>query len=219
MIFWMFLKVFADSCLCFCFIGTFQQVFSPSFSLLWPALLSGAGAAFAALQTFQGRYGLRFTGILLPLAGFLLARDRLDILILLPTTLYTTLLICNGDFSLDYYSFRDQYKRVLTIWFFFFFSVCGLSYVESFSWAPGMTLSWENCLWYAICYAVAGVILLRQLRLGDAPSHGLDNGQLLAVSLGTGGAVLVIVLLVNIATYYREKGRVEPFFICIQRIC
>ena len=33
-----------------------------------------------------------------------------------------------------------------------------------------------------------------------------------------GVLMLVIVLLVNIATYYREKGRVEPFFICIQRI-
>ncbi len=33
-----------------------------------------------------------------------------------------------------------------------------------------------------------------------------------------GVLMLILVLLVNIATYYREKGRVEPFFICIQRI-
>ena len=30
--------------------------------------------------------------------------------------------------------------------------------------------------------------------------------------------MLLIMLLVNIASYYKEKGRVEPFFICIQRI-
>ena len=30
--------------------------------------------------------------------------------------------------------------------------------------------------------------------------------------------MLIFILLVNIASYYKEKGRVEPFFICIQRI-
>lgn len=30
--------------------------------------------------------------------------------------------------------------------------------------------------------------------------------------------LLILILLVNIASYYKEKGRVEPFFICIQRI-
>lgn len=33
-----------------------------------------------------------------------------------------------------------------------------------------------------------------------------------------GMPMLILVLLVNIASYYKEKGRVEPFFICIQRI-
>lgn len=203
MILWMFLKVFADSCLCFCFIGTFQQIFAPGFSLLWPALLCGAGAALAAVQMEQGRYGLRFVGILLPLTGFLLARSQVDILIMLPTAIYTAILIWKGDFALEYYTFRDQYKRVLTVWFFFFFAVCGLSYVESFSWAPGMTLSWENCLWYAICYAVSGVVLLRQLRLGDEGSRAMDNRQLLLVSAGTGTAVLGAVLLER---WLAEKG-------------
>lgn len=195
MMLWMFLKVFADACLCFSIAGAFPGMFPPHFSFFWPALLCGIGAAIAAMLTEQGRYELRNWAIALPLASLLLVSSFTDLLVLLPALSYTVLVIYRGDYSLEYYSFRDQYKRAVLFWSLFFMTICGLSYVESLGNVKHVSLSWDVPLMYAIFYVLCGIILLRQLRLGHSGSGTMSGRQLAMVSVGTGGAVFGIVML------------------------
>jgi len=65
---------------------------------------------------------------------------------------------------------------------------------------------------------------LMELNVGNSVLHLILLMLLVVSAILTiakpdyGMPMLIIILLVNIASYYKEKGRVEPFFICIQRI-
>lgn len=68
------------------------------------------------------------------------------------------------------------------------------------------------------------IVRLLDLKAGSNILHWIQlmllviSAVLTFVKPDYGMPMLILILLVNIGSYYKEKGRVEPFFICIQRI-
>lgn len=188
---WVFWKVFADVTLCFGVLAGFPTLFTFDYSLLWPALLCAAGAGVAAFFRNIGKDPLRMLGLLLSAATLLIPASAAEAVIVLPAVLYTVAVILRGDLALEYYTFRQYFKRTLTFLVCFYLTLCALAYldkpfdaVENF--APSAVLS------YGTCHAIAGVALLRQLRLGEQAGAGRKmNAKQTAVLLGGTGALVL----------------------------
>ena len=127
---WVFLKVFADACLCFGILTSFPAVFPVSISLLWPALLCAAGAGIAAHFRNVGKESLRFLGLLLCAVTLWLPGDRTELVVLLPVVLYSAVVIVRGELSLEYYTFRQHFKGTLIFWVCAFLILCALAYLD-----------------------------------------------------------------------------------------
>lgn len=195
---WMFLKTFADVCLYFSIIAAFPTLFSCGFSFLWPALLCGVGAGTAAMLDDRGRGELRFLGLVLPGCALVLAQSVFDGCILAPVILYTAILIIRGEFALEYYTFREFFTRSLTVWGIFFGLLFVIHNFELMSSPNRMVLSYDTTLWLGLLYVLAGVLLLRQLRLGEEnQAHGraADRRQLAVVAVSLCVMLLGIVAL------------------------
>lgn len=194
---WIFLKVFSDLSLCYALLGSFPTVFPHSFSCFWPPLLCGTGAAMAAWITDQGREKLRFGALLLPAAVFLLARTWFEALLLLPAVLYSVIVIIRGELALEYYSCRQNFLRGLVGIVCLYFGSYIYIYVDSLSDRGNIPLDQQTLLCYGLLYGLSGVILLRQLRLGDGGGRRdrIRNAGQLALTAG-GGCVLLVGLMV-----------------------
>lgn len=195
MSFLMFLKIFGDVCLCFSVLGAFPALFPHEFTVLWPALLCGLGAGIAALFADQGRGRLKYLGVLFGAASLLFPRTPIEFLMLLPGILYTGAVIIRGSMHLEYYSFRDMFRKSMMFWGIFFGVIFLLSSFESISKASQVVLNHEEPLFYGILYALCGIFLLRQLRMG-ADSTRRDSAmsvvQMAVVLVGTGAGALGI---------------------------
>lgn len=190
---WVFWKVFADVSLCFGVLAGFPTVFACSYSLLWPALLCAAGAGTAAFFRNTGKDPVRLLGLLLSAAALLIPANAAEAVIVIPAVLYTAAVILRGELALEYYAFRQYFKRTLTFLACFYLIMCALAYldkpfdgVENF--VPGAVLR------YGTCHAIAGVALLRQLRLGEQAGAGRKmNAKQTAVLLGGTGALVLAI--------------------------
>lgn len=190
---WVFLKVFADACLCFGILTSFPAVFPVSISLLRPALLCAAGAGIAAHFRNVGKESLRFLGLLLCAVTLWLPGNRTELVVLLPVVLYSAVVIVRGELSLEYYTFRQHFKGTLIFWVCAFLILCALAYLDKpFDGVENYDA--ETVIRYGVVYAVAGVALLRQLRLGEQGKTGRRmNATQTAIALGgTGIAVLAV---------------------------
>ncbi len=187
---WIFLKVFGDCCLFFSLMAAFPNIFVHNFTTLWPALLCGLGAALACYLTDAGKGKLRFLAAALPLLSLILADGVMEYVMLAPVLLYTILVIGRGMLGLEYYGFREGFKRSLTIWGLGFGVLWALSYMESASSSDIRVLAWEETLELGMLYILSGVVLLRQLRLG---SVGRNKKQLGYTLGGCAGLAVVIV--------------------------
>lgn len=195
---WMFLKIFGDICVVYSVLGGFPTLFYHEFSLLWPAILCGMGAALATFLTEQGKGEHRFWGMVLPLLSLVLVSGFMDVLILLPALGYTLVIIMRGDLSLDYYSFREVYVRTLTGLGIFTVLVTFFGVFESMASAKVHVFDHETTIRFALLYAAAGVVLLRQLRMGSegrSSSRILSGVQLGTLVLGIGGVTMAILAL------------------------
>lgn len=162
----LFLKVFADLCLCYAILGSFPTLFSHAFSFLWPAILAGGSVALASILNDLGKDKLRYGCILLPAFAFALCQNIPGALLVVPAVLYSAAIILRGNFDLEYYSFQDSFRKCL-IWLgLFFIVILTLSFFESAVPAGQNTMDYKNTGLYGLLYAVCGVILQRQLRLG-----------------------------------------------------
>lgn len=198
MIFWMFLKIFGDVCLYFSVIGAFPTLFSCGFSFLWPALLCGAGAGTAAMLDDRGQRELRFLGLILPACSLFLTQSVFDAFVMLPVILYTAVMIFRGEFSLEYYSFRDYYIKSLMVWGASFGLLFVIHQFELMTIPDRAVLASDKALSFGLLYAASGILLLRQLRLGEENQvHGraANRRQMVAVAAGTGVTLLGVVAL------------------------
>ena len=190
---WTFWKVFCDVSACFAVLSGFPSAFSYDGMLLWPALLCAAAAGLAAHFRDTGKDALGFACATLPLA-LLLPGMSVHIWILLPAVIYTVAVILRGSLSLEYYTFRRYFRLTLT----------GLGCLAAALWVMSYldrpmdgieNFDGEAVLRMGIAHAVAGVMLLRQLRLGMEGSAAVNRRQSMLLFGGTGAVMLGFVAM------------------------
>lgn len=186
---WMILKVFSDACVIFGILGAFPTAFAYSGSLLIPALLCGVGVGVAASVQDAGWGRLRWLGGILPL-GWLYFAPAGETLILLPVIGYALLVILRGQFRLEYYGYRQNFKQSLILTGALYIILSMFSYLEGISNSDIRTIEAEVTLRYGIVHLITGVILLRQLRLGLTRTAQGSRGQIAAILTGTGTVIL-----------------------------
>lgn len=186
---WIFLKVFGDSCMLFSVMAALPKVFVHDFAPLVPGVVCGFAAAVACLLTEQGRGSWRYVLLILPALCFGLADGVLEYLMLLPVVVYAELVIFRGMLSLEYYGFRESFRRSAVIWGLGFAVLCALSYLEGTADAGAKVLAWQKPLELGGCWLLSGVVLLRRLRLGDT---GCDRVRLGYGLAGCGAAAVGI---------------------------
>lgn len=201
---WMFWKLFGDACLYFSVIGALPALFVHDFSFLWPALLCGVGGAAASSLANRGHDHLTWLGLLLPLLSLGFATEFIEFVLLIPLLIYVAMVVIRGDFALEYLSFRAFFRKSILIWSIGFGLLCLASAVEGIANPWGETVSYEETLYMGVFYAVSGIILQRQLRMGMSGSKGdrrLNSLQSAAVFGGTaavlGGVWLLQQLLLK----------------------
>lgn len=193
---WMFWKLFGDVCLYFSLIGALPTLFYHEFSFLWPALLYGIGGLVSSMLLLRTRHGHRLWGLIFPLLSLLFATDLMSLMILLPPVIYTVVVIIKGEFLLEYLSFREFFRKSCIIWAVIFVILCMGSATEDMTRPWAAVISLEDPLRYGVFFAVSGVILLRQLRLGsDSGSRDrqMNNTQTFFMLCGSGVVVLLMV--------------------------
>lgn len=190
---WMFWKLFGDACLYFSVIGALPTLFVHDASFLWPALLCGIGGAAASWLSNRGKGNVSGLAVLIPLLGLLFADQPVELLSLIPPVIYTLIVILRGDFALEYLSFRDFFRKSMIAWVIFFVLLFLACTVENITQTWRRSLAFEETLEMGVFYAVCGVILQRQLRLGNDGSsedRKRNSIQSAAVLGGTGAVVL-----------------------------
>lgn len=197
----MFWKVLGDICLYFSVLGAFPQIFVTDMTLLWPALLCAAGTWIAGVISDRGLNGIRFAGVILGAASLILADSTIEYVMLIPAIVYSTVLIVRDETALEYYSFREYFRRALTAWAIFLLLIWVGGTFEEMT-RPGIehALNYTTVLAYGALFAVSGVVLQRQLRMGEghAQSRRLTGTQSAVVAV-----ILAVVLLgVLVLEYY-----------------
>ena len=191
-----FLKVFGDVCICSAVVSAFPVLLECNYSLVWPALLCGAGAAVATLLSEHGNQKLRYLGLLLPCLSLLLAHTLVEYLILVPGMVYATVVVIRGEFMLEYYNFRDSFKKMMIVLAGFAVLIFLARYTEEMTRSWMITMDYVKPVQYTVYYGISGVFLLRQLRMGGDSGSGenaMNRKQLWIVLAGIAVCLLVVV--------------------------
>lgn len=200
----MFLKVFGDLCLCYSVVSALPALFAHEMSFLWVALICGLGGGVAGLLSEQGKGRFRFWALLLPASTLLLAGSLIEVLMLIPAIAYSAVLICREHMVLEYYDFRAFYLRALALWALFLAVVGMLFGFESESHQSTMTFDFMGTLSYGLLYALSGVLLLRQLRLGVDTRSGARAMNGIQLVLLLSGTVVLVAVIVTVEQIYHE---------------
>lgn len=177
------LKIFSDCCVMFAILGCCPSLLPYSY----PLALSGVVCALAAgiagyfREKFSGRW-FRLCILLLPFT-LLSVKSAAEAAILVPAILYTGAVILRGRLDLDYFSFRQYFKRSLILLAVLWGAASLCNYIEDPQGLKEMLVQPANILRYAIAHFICGVALQRQLRLGRQKD---SRGQVVAMMGGTG---------------------------------
>lgn len=190
-----FLKVFGDLCLYFGCIGALPALFPHNVFFLWPCLICGFCGAFAAFLSDGGRSTNRYLYAALSLICLLFGQTAMEWLLLIPPVVYTLVLILRDQWDLEYFHFTASFRRILVIFGIAVMLVHFGVLIESRS-DFTRVLDSVSLLRHYLIYAVCGILLQRQLRLGNESSGGryLNNLQLALMTGGTASLVLSIAL-------------------------
>lgn len=184
-----FLKVFADWCLSIAVLGSFPVFFASDYGILLPALLGALGVGIAAHLSDSGKEKRRYWCVLLPMAVPLAAGSLSELLVLVPGALYCAAVILRGKLSLEYYDFRHLFQRSLIGLVIFLALVWFFSFIDTNTGGSELNFDPGAPIRFGVIYAVIGVILQRQLRLGSAMNKGVSHAQAALLLGGTGVAV------------------------------
>lgn len=182
----MLLKIFSDCCVCFAILGAFPSVITYSYPLLWPALLCGIAAGLATFLSGKNKPGLSRLCAVIPLVSLFSVGEPGEVIILLPVLAYTMIVILRGRLHLEYYTYRQFFKRSLLLLAILFVALNAVSILESFAGESASIVEAEVTLRYGIVHLLCGVILQRQLRLGMEHRGEGGAGQIAAMLGGTG---------------------------------
>lgn len=193
--FHVFLKVFAEISLFFGCISALPALFPFDFLFLWPAIVCASAAGMGAFLSDQGKPSAKIPLILLAATALSFGRSLLEWMILIPPVLYTVAMILRDEWSLEYFQFREQFRKTLTIMGIALILVHFGVLIESRS-HHTRVLDSVAFLRYLLLYGICGIVLQLQLRIGTEQkrSHYLSNLQILLVSVCTTILVLAIVL-------------------------
>lgn len=192
----MFLKLFSECALLLSVLAAFPQVFPHSFSLLLPALVCGFAAGLAALLSEKHLTVVSRLCAVLPLAVLLFAGETMEALTLLPAMVYTVAVILRGRMELEYYSYRQFFRRTLILAGILYLSLSAFAFLEQTFTVGTLPVYGAGyfqtgiILRYGLLYLLCGVVLQRQLRLGTEARSAGGAGQLVA-TLGLTGVALV----------------------------
>lgn len=185
----MLLKIFSDCCVCFAILGAFPSVIPYSYPLLWPALLCGAAACLATFLNEKNKPVLSRLCAVIPFLSLLFVREAGETIILLPVLIYAVVVIIRGRLQLEYYTYRQYFKRSLMLLGILYLALNAVSFLESFAGEGASVVQAAVTLRYGIVHLLCGVILQRQLRLGMERRGQGGTGQI-AVMLGGTGVVI-----------------------------
>lgn len=207
MSFLMFIKILADLCLVFSILGAFPVFFASGISLLIPAVIGALGVGIAALLTDSGKEKLRFVCLAFALAVPLSAGSTAELLVLVPVTLYCAVIIIKGKFYLDYYDFRHFFRNSLIGLLIFTILVWFFSYIDTNTGGSVLNFDPAATLRFGVLYVIAGVILLRQLRLGaENQGHRVSHMQAAGLLGGVGAAVGVYLVMKHLLWEFLQTG-------------
>ncbi len=190
------LKIFSDCCVCFAILGAFPSVITYSYPLLIPALLSGIAAGLAAFFSGKNRPVLSRLCAIIPYCSLFFIGGAGEIIILLPVLVYVTVVILRGRLQLEYYTYRQYFKRSLLLLGMLFLALSAFSFLENFAGEGESIIQAGVTLRYGIVHLLCGVILQRQLRLG-MERRGQGGAGQIAIMLGGTGVVIAGFLVVE----------------------
>lgn len=180
------LKIFSDCCVMFAILGCCPSLLPYSYPLALSAAVCALAAGIAGYfrEKFFGGW-FRLCILLLPLALFPV-KSAAEAAILVPAILYTGAVILRGRMDLDYFRFRQYFKRSLVLLAVLWGAASLCNYIEDPQGLKEMLVQPVNILRYAIAHFICGVALQRQLRLGRQKD---SRGQVVAMMGGTGAVI------------------------------
>ena len=192
--FHIFFKVFGEVCLYFGCVGALPALFPHDLFPLLPAAVCAIPAAIAAFLSDHGKAPPRFLLLLLAMSSLLLGSSLMEWLLLLPPIAYTGAMLVKDEWVLEYFHFREQFRKTLTIMIITLVLVHFGVLIESRSQRTHV-LDSIALLQHLLFYGFCGIVLQLQLRLGTEQkrSRYLNTLQLLLVTVSTGALVLAIV--------------------------
>lgn len=194
------MKALSDLCVVCAVIGAFPKLFIRDFLLLWPALLCAASAGLGAYLDGKGKGKLVTLLNVIPLSALLFASDMLELLILVPFVGYGILALTRRSFSIDYYTFREQFIHTGMMLLVFGGVIFALGFFEGMFGESWTTYDFSAILFYGLIFAFTGVFAMRQLRLGAdcQPKDRLRNHIQMIL-------VLIVILLVTVVIVAAEE--------------
>ena len=192
---WMFWKLFGDTCLYFSVISALPALFPHELPMLLLAVLYGASGFLACWIAGRGWHKLSWLCILILLIPLFRDRTVVEWIIMAPPVIYAALVILRGDYGLEYLEFRAFFRKSLLIWIIGFALICMASALEDMTGTEIRTMAYRNSLLMGICFAISGIALQIQLRLGlvgDAKDRKLNGLYSAAILGGTAGVLAAI---------------------------
>ena len=181
--------------------GLFPYTFSP----VWPILISGASAAIAAYLSDHGKFTVRYLCLLFPLCCLTFGQTVMDFLVLIPPVIYVAVTIFRDEWDLEYFHFREFFRKSLIVLGIFLLIIFFGAMLEDTTRQRNPLLDANGTLRYGLIYAVLGIILQRQLRMGtdSRRSKYVSNLQLTLVTLSSG---LLILAILGTERYLASQG-------------
>lgn len=199
----MFLRIFSDCCIFFALLGCCPSLLPYSYPLPAVALICGLAAGLSSFFGIKGWRKLSRACALLPLLSLLLANGWQEMLILIPAILYTGAILFRDQMYLEYYGYRDFFKRTLIILAAVWAIISAAVYFEDPQGLQEQLIHTEVILQYVILFFLCGVILQRQLRLGAQNRNHGETSQILGM-VGCVGVVGIGFVLTE--PLLRESG-------------
>ena len=214
------IKVLGDLCFYFSVISVLPILFSGEIVWLWPGVICALGSALAvAIHEWAMAHGkstkLRYLAAVLPLAVIGMAGTSMDLVILAPAAVYTVLVIHKGIYTLEYFTYRNQFQYSMILWGIMFV-LCFLVENLSRPFDGQIRFDYESMLAYGLAYGACAVFLLRHLRMGLSGSwkrSALNGGELAGVGVIAGIFSLVVFGGGLLYRYYRSA--INGFFTSI----
>lgn len=188
-------KIFSDLCLCYLVIETFPEFFTHDMALYVQGLVCVLAVGIGDLSKRKDLPWVRYLMVALCVATMFLGNTTMEHLILLPGVIYCALVLVKGSFALEYYSFLEHFQKMLRILAIYIWVVFVCGYFEGMFGSMFTAFDLTSAVIYGMLFAVPGIFLLRQLRMGPdsrAQDRRMNIIQMVTVSL------LILVLTVSL---------------------